>query len=740
MNEIPEEAKKLVRAVLTAAPKRGVELGLFCKEFLNSVHQPFMFKRYGYANLHDALISMDDVAVLQKSDSARGGYFIKVVFSEDVLLPHFLKYKAGVIKKTPSNNNANQDGNSNNLTGKACEASESNGNMTVGRDIYIGNFPLNFTECDLKKLLNGYRYDDLRKISKDGKNFAFVRMYETSDIDNVLQELNGLMIKGKTLKVNMRGQRQATESNADAIMFEPQKNRQPSPLENRGPPPLENRGPPPLEKLHIAPKDIRSQERNFSTQFNDQQRIGLSTKGRGFMDAAYNQDSSSGQSCSQKISCYPPCGSNRLTNAQHNVTHYLGSLPQPPTYEISQENMSLPDAQFGDSLNQNPSCHQPVHKAVNRGLLTTGSQGYVPYYEDKMPSHAYPPKVVANAQLDHFHDFQCQDSVPSEQITRKALLRSNRPYIPMDVQDPIPNQASCNTKRKTLLPTPQGSQVLSDDVFVDEQYQNSVLDNHGSSGSLLANLQISDRPPDAEIRGGFYERPASHQSSHGHRKKMLPRAPHESNIWANGQDPSSIPNHSIGKTMLASPHGSHGSSLLHHAHLRDADSQNLSSLARYGNSKSHQGYSCTPSNPSGQLFYNEACPKRVLRKLGKQGTPPSHSAAIAVYNKYSNVPDNNAFAANDDLHEISIANFPYHMTKSEIRDLVQDFSPMKIIIGNNQFLSHREDNVTYAYIRFLNYADAYLCVEALDTLVLGDNVLYAFLSNDGEDGDSYVGY
>ncbi|MCZ2443735.1 MAG: RNA-binding protein [Flavobacteriales bacterium] len=73
--------------------------------------------------------------------------------------------------------------------------------------IYVGNVPFNLREEELQHVFAQYGEVSSVKIIKDkftgkSKGFAFVEMTSSEDGNNAVQQVNGLEVKGRQLRVN----------------------------------------------------------------------------------------------------------------------------------------------------------------------------------------------------------------------------------------------------------------------------------------------------------------------------------------------------------------------------------------------------------------------------------------------------------------------------------------------------------------------------------------------------------
>ncbi|MBE2246027.1 MAG: RNA-binding protein [Candidatus Competibacteraceae bacterium] len=73
--------------------------------------------------------------------------------------------------------------------------------------IYVGNVPFNLREEELQHVFAQYGEVSSVKIIKDkftgkSKGFAFVEMSSSEDGNNAVQQVNGLEVKGRQLRVN----------------------------------------------------------------------------------------------------------------------------------------------------------------------------------------------------------------------------------------------------------------------------------------------------------------------------------------------------------------------------------------------------------------------------------------------------------------------------------------------------------------------------------------------------------
>ncbi|MFC2138705.1 RNA recognition motif domain-containing protein [Bacteroidota bacterium] len=74
-------------------------------------------------------------------------------------------------------------------------------------NIYVGNLNYSLQEEELKEVFGEYGEVASVKIIKDkvtgrSKGFGFIEMENDSEANNAIQELNGVEVKGRSLKVN----------------------------------------------------------------------------------------------------------------------------------------------------------------------------------------------------------------------------------------------------------------------------------------------------------------------------------------------------------------------------------------------------------------------------------------------------------------------------------------------------------------------------------------------------------
>jgi RNA recognition motif-containing protein len=74
-------------------------------------------------------------------------------------------------------------------------------------NIYVGNLDYNLTEEELQNLFEEYGAVSVVKIIKDrdtgrAKGFGFVEMDDESEGQTAIDELNGVEVRGRAMKVN----------------------------------------------------------------------------------------------------------------------------------------------------------------------------------------------------------------------------------------------------------------------------------------------------------------------------------------------------------------------------------------------------------------------------------------------------------------------------------------------------------------------------------------------------------
>jgi len=77
----------------------------------------------------------------------------------------------------------------------------------VSKSIYVGNIEWNSTEKELEELFESYGTVCSAQIIKDhhsgkSKGFGFVIMEDEEAANSVLQNLNNIELRGRTLKIN----------------------------------------------------------------------------------------------------------------------------------------------------------------------------------------------------------------------------------------------------------------------------------------------------------------------------------------------------------------------------------------------------------------------------------------------------------------------------------------------------------------------------------------------------------
>lgn len=77
----------------------------------------------------------------------------------------------------------------------------------MSTQIYVGNLAYKMTEDSLKELFERYGEVISVKIIKDrdtgwSKGFGFVEMVNTDEAEEAIQQLNGIEVTGRNIKVN----------------------------------------------------------------------------------------------------------------------------------------------------------------------------------------------------------------------------------------------------------------------------------------------------------------------------------------------------------------------------------------------------------------------------------------------------------------------------------------------------------------------------------------------------------